>query len=253
VLEKMDVENRELPQIQVLGQNPHPFSIVAGIPAYNEEETIAEVVLKAGCHVGRVLVCDDGSKDMTQMIARKNGAHVVEHKKNMGYGATMQTIFYKARELGADVLVVFDGDGQHDPDEIPQIVKPVMEGRADIVIGSRFVKGAKMDIPLYRRMGILIITLLTRVFSGYAISDAQSGFRAFNRKALEELKITEDGWGSSVEVFFKAHYARLRIVEVPVNCDYKDYPKASKHDPLKQGITIVASIFSHAIREGVNL
>jgi glycosyltransferase involved in cell wall biosynthesis len=251
VLEKMEVGNRELAQVQVLTQSLHPFSIVAGIPAYNEEETIAEVVLKAGCHVGKVLVCDDGSKDMTQIIARKNGAHVVEHKKNMGYGATMQTIFNKARELGADVLVVFDGDGQHDPDEIPQMVKPVMEGRADIVIGSRFVKGARMDVPLYRRMGILIITLLTRIFSGYAISDAQSGFRTFNRKALEELKITQDGWGSSVEIFFKAHHARLRVVEVPVNCDYKDYPKASKHDPLTQGISIVASIFSHVIREGL--
>jgi hypothetical protein len=108
-----------------------------------------------------------------------------------------------------------------------------------------------MDIPLYRRMGILIITLLTRIFSGYAISDAQSGFRAFNRRALEGLNIAEVGWGSSVEVFFKAHDAGLRIVEVPVDCDYKDYPKASKHDPLKQGITIIASIFSHVIREGL--
>jgi glycosyltransferase involved in cell wall biosynthesis len=253
VVEKMGLRNREFEQVQVLRQHPHAFSIVAGIPAYNEEETIAEVVLKAGCHVGKVLVCDDGSKDMTQMIARKNGAHVVEHKKNMGYGATMQTIFNKARELGADVLVVFDGDGQHDPDEIPQMVKPVMEGRADIVIGSRFVKGAKMDIPVYRRMGILIITLLTRIFSGYAISDAQSGFRAFSREALEELRITEDGWGSSVEVFFKAHHAGLRIVEVPVDCDYRDYPKVSKHDPLRQGISIVASIFGHVIRDGVRL
>jgi glycosyltransferase involved in cell wall biosynthesis len=211
------------------------------------------MVLKAGCHVGKVLVCDDGSKDMTRVIARENGADVLEHEKNMGYGATMQTLLRKARELGADVLVVFDGDGQHDPDEIPELIKPIFEGRADIVIGSRFVNGARMDVPLYRRIGILVITLLTGIFSGYPISDAQSGFRAFNRRALEELNITEIGWGSSVEVFFKAHHAGLRIVEVPVDCDYKDYPKASKHDPLKQGISIVASIFSHVIREGVRL
>ncbi|MDH5771435.1 MAG: glycosyltransferase family 2 protein, partial [Candidatus Bathyarchaeota archaeon] len=145
----------------------------------------------------------------------------------------------------------FDGDGQHDPDEIPELVKPVLEGRADIVIGSRFMKGARMDVPLYRRMGILVITLLTKIFSGYAISDAQSGFRAFNRRALEELKMTEVGWGSSVEVFFRAHDVGLRIVEVPVDCDYKDYPKASKREPLRQGISIVASIFSHVIRESV--
>jgi glycosyltransferase involved in cell wall biosynthesis len=253
MLKKIGGGNRELARVQVAKQTPYAPSIVAGIPAYNEEKTIAEMVLKAGCHVGKVLVCDDGSKDRTQIIARKNGAHVVEHKKNMGYGATMQTIFIKARELDADVLVVFDGDGQHDPDEIPELVKPVLEGRADIVIGSRFINGARMNVPLYRRTGILLITLLTRIFSGYAISDAQSGFRAFNRKALEELKISEDGWGSSVEIFFRAHDVGLRIVEVPVNCDYEDYPKASKRDPLRQGISIVASIFSHVIREGVRL
>jgi len=250
MLKKTRGGNTELAHVQVVKQSPCELSIVAGIPAYNEERTIAEVVLKAGCHVGKVLVCDDGSKDRTQIMARKNGAHVMGHKQNMGYGATMQTIFGKARELGADVLVVFDGDGQHDPDEIPELVKPVLEGRADIVIGSRFMKGARRDIPFYRRIGILVITLLTRIFSGYAISDAQSGFRAFNRKALEELKITELGWGSSVEVFFRAHDVRLRIVEVPVKCDYKDYPKASKRDPLRQGISIVASIFNYAMRKG---
>jgi glycosyltransferase involved in cell wall biosynthesis len=252
-LKKIGGGNRELAPVQVAKQTPYAPSIVAGIPAYNEEKTIAEVVLKAGCHVGKVLVCDDGSKDMTQIIARKNGAHVVEHKKNMGYGATMQTLFIKARELDADVLVVFDGDGQHDPDEIPELVKPVLEGRADIVIGSRFMKSVRINVPLYRRMGILVITLLTKIFSGYPISDAQSGFRAFNHRALEELKMTELGWGSSVEVFFRAHDVGLRIVEVPVNCDYKDYPKASKHEPLRQGISIVASIFRHVIREGVHL
>jgi len=253
MLKKIGDGNRELARVQVVKQTPYAPSIVAGIPAYNEEKTIAEVVLKAGCHVGKVLVCDDGSKDMTQIIARKNGAHVVEHKKNMGYGATMQTLFVKARELSADVLVVFDGDGQHDPDEIPELVKPVLEGRADIVIGSRFMKDARRDIPFYRRMGILVITLLTRIFSGCPITDAQSGFRAYSRRALEELRLADSGWGSSVEVFFRAHNIGLRIVEVPVKCDYKDYPKALKRDPLRQGITIVASILRHVMHEGIHL
>jgi glycosyltransferase involved in cell wall biosynthesis len=250
MLKKMDDENRKLAS-EVVEQSRCAPLVIAGIPAYNEEKNIAQMVLKAGCHVGKVLVCDDGSKDTTRVLAKQNGADVLEHEKNMGYGATMQTLFIKARELGADVLVVFDGDGQHDPDEIPELVKPVLEGRADIVIGSRFINGARMNVPLYRRMGILLITLLTKIFSGYAISDAQSGFRAFNRRALEELKISEDGWGSSVEVFFRAHDVGLRIVEVPVDCDYEDYPKASKRAPLRQGISIVASIFSHVIREGV--
>jgi hypothetical protein len=131
------------------------------------------------------------------------------------------------------------------------LIKPVLEGRADIVIGSRFVKGSRMDIPLYRRIGIVIITLLTRIFSGYPIGDAQSGFRAYSRRAIQELKITENGWGSSIEIFFKARDVGLRIVEVPVECNYEDYTKASKRDPLKQGIAIVTSIISHAIHEGI--
>jgi glycosyltransferase involved in cell wall biosynthesis len=253
MLKKMGGENRELVRAHVVKQGLRAPSIIAGIPAYNEEKTIAEMVLKAGCHVGKVLVCDDGSKDMTRTVARENGADVLKHEKNMGYGATMQTLFRKAKELGADVLVAFDGDGQHDPDEIPSLVKPILEGRADLVIGSRFLKGAKMDIPLYRKIGVLFITLLTRIVSGYPISDAQSGFRAYSRRALKELKITELGWGSSVEVFFRARDVGLRIVEVPADCDYENYPKASKRDPLRQGISIVASILSHVIRKGVRL
>jgi glycosyltransferase involved in cell wall biosynthesis len=250
MLKKMDDENRKLAS-EVVEQITCAPSIIAGIPAYNEEKTIAQMVLKAGCHVGKVLVCDDGSKDMTRLIARENGADVLEHEKNMGYGGSMQTLLRKARELGATVLVVFDGDGQHDPDEIPDLIKPILEGKADIVIGSRFVKGARMDVPLYRRIGILIITLLTRIFSGYPIGDAQSGFRAYSRRAIQELKITDNGWGSSIEIFFKARDTRLRIVEVPVDCSYEDYTKASKRDPLRQGITIVASIINHAIHKGV--
>lgn len=253
MLKKASTKKEEMAQFRGVRQDPYMASIIAGIPAYNEEKTIAGVVLKAGYHVGRVLVCDDGSKDMTRMIARKNGADIVEHDTNMGYGVAMQTLFRKARELDADVMVTFDGDGQHDPDEIPTLVEPILEGRADIVTGSRFMIGSRRNIPLYRKVGILFITLLTRIVSGYSISDAQSGFRAYSRKALQELKLTELGWGSSAEVFFRSRDAGLRIVEVPVHCDYGDYPKALKRDPLKQGISIVASIINHAIREGIHL
>lgn len=252
MLKKISDRSRELARVQGAKHSRCAASIIAGIPAYNEEKTIAEVVLKAGYHVGKVLVCDDGSKDLTQVIARKNGADIVGHEKNMGYGVAMQTLFRKARELDADAMVTFDGDGQHDPDEIPTLVKPILEGRADIVTGSRFMKGARRDIPLYREVGILVITLLTRIISGYPISDAQSGFRAYSRKALKELKLTELGWGSSAEVFFKARDVGLRIVEVPVHCDYGDYPKALKRDPLRQGISIIASILSHAIHGGIH-
>ena len=250
MLKKMGDENGEPARVQTVKQGLCAPSIIAGIPAYNEEKTIAELVLKAGCHVGKVLVCDDGSKDMTGTVAGKNGADVVGHEKNMGYGATMQTLFEKARELGADVMVTFDGDGQHDPDEIPALVKPILEGRADLVVGSRFVMGARRNIPFYRKVGILVITLLTRIFSGYPISDAQTGFRAYNRRAIQGLKISEFGWGSSVEIFFRARDIGLRVVEVPVDCDYRDYSIISRN-PLKQGISIIASILRQVTREGL--
>jgi glycosyltransferase involved in cell wall biosynthesis len=252
MLEKMRDENKGLAR-EVVKHGLCAPSVIAGIPAYNEEKNIAQVVLKAGCHVGKVLVCDDGSKDMTRVLAKQNGAYVLEHEMNMGYGATMQTLLRKARELGADVLVCFDGDGQHDPSEIPEIIKPILEGRADIVIGSRFINGAKMDVPLYRRLGILLITLLTRLACGYKITDAQNGFRAFSGRALQDLKITDNGWGSSIEVFFRARETGLRVNEVPVDCSYEEYLKASKRDPLKQGISIIVSILSHVIHEGMPL
>ena len=112
---------------------------VVGIPAFNEEKTIARVVLEAQKYADKVVVCDDGSSDMTAEIAERLGADVARHEQNLGYGAAIQSLFRRARELGADVLVTLDTDGQHDPREVPNVVKPILEGKANVVIGSRFV------------------------------------------------------------------------------------------------------------------
>ncbi|MFQ5759231.1 MAG: glycosyltransferase family 2 protein, partial [Candidatus Bathyarchaeia archaeon] len=104
-----------------------PF-VVAAIPAYDEEKTIARVVLQAQRYVDRVVVCDDGSRDLTAKIAEKLGAEVIRHERNMGYGASIQSLFRKARELNADVMITLDGDGQHNSGEIPMLVEPVLEG-----------------------------------------------------------------------------------------------------------------------------
>lgn len=146
--------------------------IIACIPAYNEERTIASVVLKAMKYVNKVIVCDDGSEDLTGEIARRLGAEVVRHERNMGYGAALSTLFNKAREVKADIMVILDADGQHNPDDIPRLLKPIIDGEADIVIGSRFIGGLKGEIPAYRELGIKAITRLVKTMTYSDLTDA---------------------------------------------------------------------------------
>ena len=136
--------------------------VVAGIPAYNEEKTIARVILGAQRYAHIVVVCDDGSADLTAEIAERLGAVVVRHEKNLGYGAALQSLFKRAKELKADVLVTLDSDGQHDPSEIPRLVKPIEDGAAEVVLGSRFMdKNGTADMPAYRQLGVRVITKLS--------------------------------------------------------------------------------------------
>jgi len=225
--------------------NERKMRIIACIPAYNEEKSIAKVVLLAQKFVDKVVVVDDGSEDLTGEIAKRLGAYVVRHDVRKGYGAAIQTCFKTARELGADIMVTLDADGQHDPEEIPKLIEPISNNEADIVIGSRFLNRKSIsEIPLYRRLGIKTITFLTRRVTGNRkISDAQSGFRAYSRKALEELEIEETGMSVSTEILIKAAEKKLNIVEVPIFCRYKGI-KSSTHHPIRHGFNVIASILN---------
>jgi glycosyltransferase involved in cell wall biosynthesis len=129
--------------------------VAVGIPAYNEEKTIARAVLGAQKHAHIIIVCDDGSSDLTGEIADRLGAVVVRHEKNLGYGAALQSLFERAKELNADVLVTLDSDGQHNPAEIPRLVKPIEDGVAEVVLGSRFLdERGTADMPMYRQLGV---------------------------------------------------------------------------------------------------
>lgn len=227
--------------------------IVAGIPAYNEEKTIAGVILTAQRHVDMVIVADDGSTDLTGEIAHRLGAVVIHHDRNMGYGAAIKTLFKKAKDMNADVLVTLDSDGQHDPNEIPRMIQPILEDRADIVVGSRFLLeangGLRFGVPAYRRWGI---KLLTRLSNGSGInghlSDGQSGFRAYNRKAVNNLKLHEEGMGISAEILMKAGQQGLRVSEVPAVMNYHDLD-TSTHHPLRHGFSVVATILKLVVEE----
>ena len=216
---------------------------VACIPAHNEERTIARVVIQAQKYVDRVVVCDDGSSDMTAEITEKLGATVVRHERNVGYGAALRSLFGEARRLDADVVVTLDADGQHDPKMIPSLLEPTIRGEADIVIGSRFL-GNEQEIPTYRRFGIEIITKFGNVCSRCGIRDAQSGFRAYNRKALDLLEPTECGMGASLELLMKAQENRLTVKEIPIVVEYT-VEKPSECNPLYHGLDVVASTVKH--------
>ena len=226
-----------------------PF-IIACIPAFKEEASIAKVIVKALRHVDKVIVCDDGSPDMTAEIAERLGAEVIRHERNMGKGAALRELFRMAKKLNPDIVVMLDADGQHDPDEIPKLVEPLEKGAADLVIGSRYVKGAKTDAPLYRRLGLKVINFFSRKLVKSAVKDTQSGFRAFTLKALEELEDAEsEGFGIESEQIALAVKKGLRVVEVPVTIRYKGLSKTSKKQSLLHGGEIIAIILRLVVEE----
>jgi glycosyltransferase involved in cell wall biosynthesis len=208
------------------------------------------VVLQAKKHVDWVVVCDDGSTDMTAEIAETLGADVVKHEKNLGYGVALKSLFQRAQKLGADMMVTLDADGQHDPAEIPFLVEPVLMGKADVVVGSRFLGDVKKNcVPRYRRLGIKAITRLTGAASDSGLSDAQCGFRVYGRKALEGLNLFENGMGVSVEVLMEAKKQGLTIVEVPTQCAYSGLDKTSSQGSLRHGTSVIMSILRLVVEE----
>jgi glycosyltransferase involved in cell wall biosynthesis len=224
--------------------------IVVGIPAFNEEKTIAKVVLLSQKYADKVVVCDDGGTDLTGEIARELGADVVRHEKNLGYGAAIQTLFRRARELDADVLVTLDGDGQHDPRDIPNVVEPIKSGAADIAVGSRFIdKHLTSIMPWYRRAGIKFISRLVNSNTEQGVGDAQSGFRAYSCKCLDKLVVAENGMGASAEILMSAKKNGLRIQEVPATCYYGADLKRHAHNPVKHGVGVVMSIVKLVVED----
>jgi glycosyltransferase involved in cell wall biosynthesis len=215
--------------------------IVAAVPAFNEEKTIAKVVARAMRHVDRVVVVDDGSTDDTALIAGSLGAHVIRHDENKGYGAAIRSCFSAARDLAADVLVTLDGDGQHDPEQIPKVIEPILNGESDVAVGSRFHEGGREDIPRYRIVGMRMLNEATNRIAKQKVTDTQSGFRAYSRKAIDSIRVYETGMGVTSEINVRTGDSGLRIVEVPVQVAYRGLDSSSQN-PLMHGLGIVSTI-----------
>lgn len=206
------------------------------IPAYNEEKTIGEIVTKSSSYADKVIVCDDGSTDNTAKTAKECGATVISHKKNQGYGAAIITLFDRARQEDADITITLDGDGQHNPDQIPLLINTLQENSVDVVIGSRFLD-KDSNTPGYRKRGIKIITSATNFGTDFKVSDAQSGFRAYSKKAIESIHPTESGMSVSTEILLKISNKGLGLAEVPITISYGD--STSTKRPVPHGVAVL--------------
>jgi glycosyltransferase involved in cell wall biosynthesis len=218
------------------------FTVMVGIPCYNEEVAIGSLVVRASQYADRVVVLDDGSTDKTAEIARLVGADVLVHSANCGKGVALRELFKYAAQCGVDILVILDGDGQHNPDDIPKLVQPLMLDEADVVNGSRYLSGDRGGTPRYRRFGQVVLDKITRL--GFSrdvnVTDTQSGFRAFSMKAARTFQFNTDQLAIDSEMLMDAAKAGLRIKEVDISVRY-DVGHSSAH-PVAHGIQVLAGV-----------
>ncbi len=215
-------------------------SILVVIPCYNEEVSIGSVVLRSLKYADHVVVVDDGSQDKTADIARLAGAEIIRHEVNQGKGVGIKSAFEYAKNANVDILVLIDGDGQHNPDEIPQLIEPILKLEADMVNGSRFLVKNSHKVPMYRQLGQSVLTLVTNAGSGQKITDSQNGFRAFAKKTFDCFSFKENGMGIESEMLIDASNANLRINEVQIDVRYD--VAGSTFNPVVHGFSVLGSV-----------
>ena len=211
------------------------------IPAYNEEEHIQDVIKKSLSHVDRVIVCDDGSTDNTAKIAKDAGAVVIS-QKNQGYGAAIATLFEYARRENSQILITLDGDGQHDPDQIPSLIDAITTHDVDVVIGSRFLDDTTKS-SRYRKTGIKIITSASNYGTNFKVTDSQSGFRAYSKNAIDAIHPTEQGMSVSTEILLKISNKGLSLAEVPITISYNG--DTSEQHSVPHGVSVLMNTLKY--------
>jgi len=209
---------------------------VAGIPALNAEQTVAKLIVRTMKWVDQVVVVDDGSIDDTSLIASKLGAIVIKHRRNLGKGAALRDLIKYARGAKS-ILVTLDSDGQHNPDDIPDLTRPVLNGDADLVIASR----RRENVPKGRSIGGRALDHATSALTGGDALDSQSGFRAYSQKALGQISANEFGMGADAEILIKAKQAGLRVVQIPVTMNY-ERQRTSTHNPMYHWLDVFFSL-----------
>lgn len=213
-------------------------SVAVLLPAYNEEIAIASMILLSSKYADEVIVIDDGSNDRTYEIAQLTNATVLHHNVNKGKGVALKTGFEYAKDY--DIIVTIDADGQHNPEEIPKLIKPILEGKADIVNGSRYLNGHDTSTPTYRRVGQTVLDTATNIASGIKLTDTQSGFRAFSSKSIEFFEFNPDGFGIESDMLIEASNNNLSICEVDITVRYD--VQTTTENPIIQGLSVLMRI-----------
>ena len=213
---------------------------LACIPAYNEENHIADVIKKSLLYVDQVVVCDDGSTDDTAKMAKSAGAIVIS-QSNQGYGAAISTLFDYARRNNAKIMVTLDSDGQHNPEQIPLLLDAIITHGVDVSVGSRFL--GDTEASGYRKAGIKIITSAANYGTNLKISDSQSGFRAYSQKAISAIHPTEQGMSVSTEILLKISNKGLSLAEVPISIIYG--PDTSEHNSVSHGVSVLMNTLKY--------
>ena len=213
---------------------------VACIPAFNAENQISDVIKKSLNYVDKVLVCDDGSTDNTFENAKLTGAYVLKHEKNLGKGAALKTLFTKAKELNADIIITIDADGQFLPVEMVRLIEPIQNNNFDLVIGNRFLD--KKEMPSYRKAGNRILDSFTKLAADLPFEDTQSGFRSYSKTALEKISFSSNGFGVDSEILIDAVNKNLKITEKYVTVIYNTGEKTSTKNPISHSVGVLASI-----------
>lgn len=216
---------------------------VAIIPAYNEEVALGSIILRTLQYVDEVIIVNDGSDDKTVEVARLAGAEIINHATNLGKGEALKSGFSAIGD--ADVVVTIDADGQHNPDEIPSLIKPVIEDGADLVNGSRYMNGPEENTPAYRRVGQQVLDNATNISAGIKVTDSQSGFRAFSPAACKVFRFYDTGFGIESEMLVDVAEAGLKIVEVPITVRY-DVDGSTKN-PVTHGVGVLLKIIKDKI------
>jgi glycosyltransferase involved in cell wall biosynthesis len=215
-------------------------AITAILPAFNEEVSIGSIVLHARQHADRVIVIDDGSTDNTFEVAQLAGAEVIRHTSNKGKGAALKTGFEIAALNGTKIIVTLDADGQHDPEDIPKLIAPILAGEADMVNGSRYINDKDRNTPFYRRIGQSVLDKATNFNSGLHITDTQSGFRAFDKDILPVFKFRSNGMAIESEMLMDAANAGLKMKEVEIGVRYD--VDCSTENPISHGLRVLVNV-----------
>lgn len=218
------------------------------IPAFNEEQTIGGVVESLREIYDNIVVVDDGSDDGTSYAASQAGASTVRHIINRGQGASLKTGINYALQHKADIVVTFDADGQHTRQDITRLIQPIIEQKAEVVLGSRFLEDSAINIPTTRKLMLKAAVIFTRFMSRLKVTDTHNGLRALSRVAADRIRIKQDRMAHASEILDEIYHKKLKYVEVPVTIKYSDYSTHKGQSSLSFGKILVKYMLGRIIK-----